>query len=487
MINFRIVVKTVGLLMAIVGLFMLLPALVSYIYQGNDISSFLWSSVISIGLGAILYSIKSKTQSIKKRDGYLIVAMGWVSVCLLGSLPYLINYPSTSIIDGIFESCSGFTTTGASIFNDIESLSPGILFWRSLSQWIGGMGIIVFTVAIFPLLGIGGVELFVAEAPGPDANKIHPRITQVAKSLWYIYFGLTVILCLILHFLSGMTFFDAINHALTTMSTGGFSTKNTSIAHFDSPLVQYPIMVFMVIGGINYTVLYFLSRGRIQRALKSDEFKFYLAFVAIVFLFLTLYLSYNQGMPLEESFRKSSFQLASVITTTGFITADYTYWGPGVTLLFFVLIFMGACAGSTSGGIKMIRHYVFLKNALLELKRLLHPSAYIRLKVDQNVVAGRIITHILVFLLIYLIVFIFSSVLMAFLLWEDPQPFLSAIGTVATSMSNVGPAIGSVGPVNNFAHLPGSAKLLCSSLMIIGRLELFTILIIFTPYFWRTN
>ena len=487
-INYRIVFKIVGLLVFILGLFLLLPCLVKLVDSTLVIKPFVISAAISIVVGAALFNLKVASKQIKKREGYLIVALGWLFLCLFGALPYIIC-PATStnlvIADAIFESTSGFTTTGATVFKDIESLSPSFLLWRSLTQWIGGMGIIVFTIAIFPILGIGGVELFVAESPGPTANKIHPRIKEVAKRLWLIYVGLTSILLLILHYFSGMNWFDAINHAMTTMSTGGFSTKNDSIAHFDSAMVEYPIIIFMLIGGINYTVLYYFFKGRLKRAWSSEEFRFYLSVLSIIILIVVSILICNNIYGFEEAFRTSAFQVISLVTTTGFVTADYTSWTSSLEIIFFFLLFLGACAGSTSGGIKMIRHLVFFKTTTLEFKRILHPREFIRMKIDGEVVASRIMMHILVFLLFYLILFGLGVFVMSFFMVNDPTPFKTSLGAIATALGNVGPSIGSLGPVDNFAHVPGSAKLFLSIFMIIGRLEIFTILIILTPYFWR--
>ena len=370
MINGRIIVNVIGFISIIVGLFMLLPALVSYTSNGDDLVCFLISSLITIGIGSILVLFKVPDKSIRKREGYLIVGLGWIAMCFVGALPYIIHH-EISFSEAIFESTSGFTTTGATIFNDIEGLSYGTLFWRSLTQWIGGMGIIVFTIAIFPLLGIGGVELFVAESPGPQSDKIHPRIKEVAKRLWLIYVGLTAFLCFILWFFGDMRFFDAINHAMTTMSTGGFSTKNDSVAHFPNLWVQYPILIFMFIGGMNYSIIYNLFKGRFQRAWKSDELRFYLIVVALLITTISILVYNITGHSFESSFRESAFMIVSMITTTGYVIADYTTWHNGITMIFFMLLFLGACAGSTSGGIKMIRHLVFFKNTLLEFKRVL--------------------------------------------------------------------------------------------------------------------
>ncbi len=488
MIHSKIVIRFVGFIALLIGVFLLFPALVSIIFGDTDYKQFLISSGACLILGSLLsFFVKPDLSKIRKREGYLIVAFSWLAMCIMGALPYALHYEHISVVNAVFESSSGFTTTGATTFTDIESLPHGLLFWRSLTQWIGGMGIIVFTVAIFPLLGIGGVELFVAESPGPQSDKIHPRIKEVAKRLWIIYVGLTGILCSCLFFFTEMDFFDSLNHALTTMSTGGFSTKNNSIAHFDSASCQYIILLFMFVGGMNYTVIYYVLKGRFKRAWNSLEFKSYVGFLLLTISIIFLLIVSNTNTPFELSLRNAAFQVVSIVTTTGFITSDYTTWHSGATIVFFVLLFVGACAGSTSGGIKIIRHVVFVKTALLEFKRLLHPRAYVRLKIDGNIVSGSVSTHILVFLLCYLMLFVLGSIIMMVVLSSSDEPFLSAIGSVATSLGNVGPAIGSVGPADNFAHIPDVGKLFLALLMVIGRLEVFTILIIVSPYFWKTN
>lgn len=487
MIKFKSVLQVLGVLLLMLGSFMLTAIPFSLYYGGADFYAILWSALVTMLVGgATWWMTRDAEQSVGKREGYLIVAGGWIAISIASMLPYIWSGTLPSVTNAVFESVSGLTTTGASVINDIEATSKGILFWRSLTQWIGGMGIIVLTVAIFPLLGIGGVELFVAEAPGPTSDKIHPRIKETAKRLWLIYVGLTTSLTLIL-WAAGMTFYDAINHGLTTMATGGFSTKNASIAYFDTPLIQYPIMIFMFLAGINYTIIYFSFKGNFKKIWRSDEFKTYLLLVGVLISLVTITIWQVTDYGFEKSFRDGAFQVISVITTTGFVSADYTAWTPMLTMLFFGMLFMGACAGSTSGGIKIIRHLVFFKNSILEFKRLLHPKAVIKIKIDEHLVAPRIITHILVFLLIYLILFAFGSLIMAFILSDFEQPLLTAIGSVATALSNVGPGIGEVGPVDNFAGIPAAGKWFLVFLMLLGRLELFTLLILFTPYFWRMN
>jgi trk system potassium uptake protein TrkH len=343
------------------------------------------------------------------------------------------------------------------------------------------MGIIVLTVAIFPLLGIGGVELFVAEAPGPTSDKLHPRISETAKRLWLIYVGLTFILGVLL-FLEGMSVYEAVNHAFTTMATGGFSTRNSSMAAF-SPTIQYTVCFFMFLAGTNYTIIYFGLKGKLRKVWSSDEFKAYTFIILFFSCCVTLAVHHAVDISWEQAFRDSIFQIVSLITTTGFVSADYTSWSVGLTLFFFLLLFVGACAGSTSGGIKIIRNLVFFKNSILEFKRILHPRAVIPLRLNGEIVKGRIITHIIIFLLLYLSLFMMGSLLLAAMGLD----FMTAIGAVATCLGNVGPGIGKVGPVDNFAWLPGNIKLVLSFLMLLGRLELFTILVLFTPYFWKAN
>lgn len=469
------------------GAFMLTALPFSIYYDPSDTLPIIYASLTTLACGSIAWWLTRQTsKKIGKREGFLIVALGWFSISIFSTLPYLFSGVLPEITNALFESVSGLTTTGASVINDIEGAPKGLLFWRSLTQWLGGMGIIVLTVAIFPLLGIGGVELFVAEAPGPTSDKIHPRIKDTAKSLWFIYVGFTILLTIILR-LEGMSFFDAINHGLTTMATGGFSTKNDSIIHFDSPLIQYTITFFMLIAGINYTIIYYGLKGNFKKVWKSDEFKTYLLIVFSLILFVTMIVTQVTDNGIEEAFRNSAFQIISIVTTTGFVSADYTDWTPMLSLLFFILLFVGACAGSTSGGIKIIRHLVLLKNSFIELKRLLHPKAIIRIKIDKKVVAPKILTHILVFLLLYMIIFVIGSLAMTYILADFENPLITSIGAVATSLGNVGPSIGELGPMDNFANVPFAGKWVLIFLMLLGRLELITVLILFTPYFWKKN
>jgi len=480
MINFKPVAQVIGVLLLLTGGLMLTGLPVSLVFRSGDGLALLYSGLITCSVGALFWILKfPERNGIRKREGYLIVALGWLAMVLFGTLPYLFSGVIPLWSDAFFETVSGMTTTGATVLTDIESIPRGILYWRSLTQWIGGMGIIVLTVAIFPLLGIGGIELFVAEAPGPTSDKIHPRIRETARRLWFIYLGLTGLLILVL-FAVGMTPYDAVNHALTTMATGGFSTKNASIAHYDQAIIQYPIILFMFLAGTNYTVIYYGLQGKLRRMWQSDEFRAYILLV----LGLSGLIGWGiyEGNP-EQAFRDSLFQVVSILTTTGYVSADYSQWGTGLTMVVFILMFIGANAGSTSGGIKLVRHLVFVKNSFLEFKRLIHPRAIVPLKLNGKVVAPRILTHIIIFLLLYLLLFVLGSLVLSFI----GVDFLTAIGATATSLGNVGPGIGEVGPTDNFAWLPWSAKVFLAFLMLLGRLEIFTILVLFSPYFWKSN
>ncbi|MBD8490530.1 TrkH family potassium uptake protein [Echinicola sp. CAU 1574] len=483
MIHYKAIAKIMGGLLMLLGLLMLPGIGFSYYYESGDQVPLIYSAFVSMAMGAILFfSFSKQDQNIRKREGYLIVALSWVFMSLFGMLPFLVSGTITSLPDAIFETVSGLTTTGASILNDIEALPKGILFWRSMTQWIGGLGIIVLTVAIFPLLGIGGIELFVAESPGPTSDKLHPRIRETAKRLWYVYVGLTVV-CIGLYFLGGMSFYDAINHALTTMATGGFSTKNASMAYYDVPFIQYVAILFMFLAGTNFTVIYFGLVGKFDRVWKSDEFKAYVLVVALIIVAMAIPVYLFSDLGVEKAFRDTAFQVVSLLTTTGFVTADYTSYGHGLTILFFLLLFVGGCAGSTSGGIKFIRHLTFFKNTILEFKRIVHPRAVVPLKINGDRVTGKIITHIMNFLLIYLMVFVMGSVVLSVFGYD----MLTSFGAVATCLGNVGPAIGKVGPLDNFSFFDPFTKLFLSFIMLLGRLELFTILVLFSPYFWRAN
>ena len=496
-LNYKIILSFLGLTSMMNGFFMLLSEPFSWYYHEEASYGILSAGVITILFGLVLWFFnRNANKDIQKREGYLIVTLGWLMLTLTGTLPYLMTGTITSFPNAVFETISGYSTTGASILTDIESVSKGVLFWRSATHWIGGMGIIVLTVAILPMLGIGGMQLFVAEAPGPSTDKLHPRITQTAKRLWLIYFSLTILEFLLLR-VAGMNWFDAINHAMATLSTGGFSTKNDSVAYWnDNPFIQYIIIGFMFVAGANFVLSYYALKGKTLKIFKNEEFRYYFVLTVIVTLTITGLIVYFQDSTLvtsvhhpmvfgklESAFRHAAFQVVSVLTTTGFVTADYTMWNSLATTLIFSLFFIGGSAGSTSGGVKVVRHVIMIKNSILELKKQLHPKAIISVRYNGSRVSRVIIFNILSFFVIYMLIFILSTIVLT-LFGLD---FNSAVGAAASCLGNIGPGLGKLGPVNNYAHLSDMAKLFCSFLMLIGRLELFTVLIVLTPYFWKSN
>ena len=482
-----------GLLLLCNGAFMLVAALVSGLYKDGVTIEITMAAIVTMLVGLVaMFFTRDHKKEVKPKEGYIIVTFGWLVMSASGMLPYLFTGAIPDITNAFFETISGYTTTGASILNNIESLPKGLLFWRSLTHWIGGMGIIVLAIAILPLLGIGGMQLFAAEAPGPSADKLHPRITDTAKRLWLIYVGYTLAETLLLK-LAGMGFFDAMNHAMATLSTGGFSTKNSSLAYWnDQPLIQYIVILFMFLAGSNFVLSYFAFKGKIQKVLKDEEFKFYTGFI-ISFSIVAALVIYFQAQPQvsaslpmvfgygESAIRHALFQVLAVVTTTGFVTADFTGWTPFLTIFFFGLMFLGGSAGSTAGGIKVMRHLLIIKNGLLEFKRTLHSNAIIPVRYNNKTVPESIVYNIIGFFVLYMLLFIIGALVLAFMGLD----FESAIGGAATSLGNVGPGLGSLNPLSNFNDLPALGKWWCGFLMLLGRLELFTVLILFSPYFWR--
>lgn len=484
-----VITSVLSILLAINGLFMLLCLPVAIYHAGGPHGGGLFEllipgAILTFGGGALWWFTRAKNiVQLNKREGYLIVTLGWILMALSGAIPYaLLGSPHFNDFSAaFFESMSGFTTTGASILDDIEQVPYAILLWRSITHWIGGMGIIVLTVAVLPLLGIGGMQLFAAESPGPTPDKLHPRITDTAKRLWLIYVGMTVIEALLL-WAGEMDLFEAVNHAFATVSTGGFSTKNASVAAYGA-YSQYVIILFMFLSGINFSLTYFALKGRIRTIWRNDEFRVFLLGSILLTLICSVVVYNVTPASVEQSFRDSLFQVLAVVTTTGFVTADFTQWAHVLTVMFFLLMFVGASSGSTSGGVKIIRHLIIIKNGLIEFKRLLHPSAIIPLRLNRKSVSQQIALNVLGFFIIYMWIFALG----ALVLGVTGYDFVTAIGATATSLGNVGPGLGEVDPSSNFAGFGAFQKYFLSFLMLLGRLELFTVLILFTPYFWRNT
>tara|TARA_B100001173_G_scaffold312525_1_gene334369 strand:- start:1736 stop:3232 length:1497 start_codon:yes stop_codon:yes gene_type:complete len=494
--NYKVILHIIGVLLLFNGGLMLLATMASWLMKDGVTFEMTLSAFMVMILGGFFMLVSRNHEAqIHKREGYLIVTLGWVMMTITGMTPFVLTDAIQDLPSVFFETMSGYTATGSTILTNIESLPAGILFWRSMTHWIGGMGIIVLAIAILPLLGIGGMQLFTAEAPGPNSDKLHPRITDTAKRLWLIYVSFTFAETLLLY-LAGMSLFDAINHAMSTMASGGFSTKNSSLAHWNHlPWVQYIIIVFMFLAGSNFVLSYFAFTGKIKKVFQDDEFlafvKSIFVFSLIVFIVLVTQVDLSKDSfdhpevwgKIESSLRHSFFQVLAIVTTTGFVTSDYTAWTPFMTIFFFGLMFLGGSAGSTSGGIKVVRHLLMIKSGFLEFKRALHPNAIIQSRYNGKVVSKEIIGNILGFLILYMISFIIGSLVFG-LMGLD---FENAIGVAASSLGNVGPAIGDFGPASNYSELPAFGKYWSSFLMLMGRLELFTVLILFTPFFWKKN
>ena len=495
-LNFKLILYIIGLLLIFNGSAMLITSFVSLILDDGVTNQIAISSILLITSGLILMLFnKNNLKQLSKRDGYVIVTIGWLTMIFSGMLPYYLTNSISSFSNIFFETMSGYTATGSTILDDVESLPKSIIFWRSMTHWLGGMGIIVLAIAILPLLGIGGMQLFSAEVPGSgiSGDKIHPRISATAKRLWLIYFGLTIIETIALS-IAGMSFFDALNHSMSNIATGGFSTKNDSLAYWNSiPSIQYIVIFFMILAGTNYLLIYSALIGNFKKIFSDTEFLWYLSFI-LIFAFITSFSIYNfvdlqQTRfehpeifgKLESSFRHAFFQIVAIITTTGFVTSDFAGWTPFLTILFFGLMFLGASSGSTSGGIKISRHSILIKNGFLEFKKSLHPNAVLPLRYNHDVVKKEVVINILGFFMLYLLLFIIGAGVLS----SQGLDFVSAIGGSAASIGNVGPALGSVGPAFTYTDLTSFGKIWCSFLMLVGRLELFTFLIIFTPYFWK--
>ncbi len=476
------ILKMLGLITGVLAIFLLIPTVYAYIQGTSDFHGFLYALIIAAIAGFSLAMIPKSKHSLKYRDSYALVTFGWLGAGFFGCLPYYLSNSIPAFTDAYFESISGFTTTGASILTNIEGLHSATLLWRSLTQWLGGMGIIVFALAIIPYLNIGGMGIFQAEVPGPTAEKLTPRIQDTAKVLWIVYLIFTVVLILLL-MLGGMTLFDAVCHSFTTMSTGGFSTKNNSVAGFNSPYIEWVLIIFMIIAGINFALHYrFLFKGFKARTYYQDsELNFY--FLVILFCVVTVSASIFilQGGNISKTIRDVFFSVSSIITTTGFGTADYELWPIfGQFILMFIMI-MGGCAGSTAGGIKSVRLMLVLKYMHAEILKLLHPNLIRTVKMRNAVIDRNVLSNILGFIFIFTAVMAVSILLVSF----EVGDMTTAIGSVIASLSNIGPGFGTVGPTENYAHLGSFTKWVLSLDMVMGRLEILTILILFLPGTWR--
>ena len=469
-----------GYLISVLGIAMLIPAVCDVYWTKADWSAFLSSAIICLFVGLSLFLANRMTiKKISLQQGYLITVFGWLSLTFLGTLPFIISGSIPEFADAIFETMSGFTTTGATILDDIESLSHGMLFWRSFSQWIGGLGIVFFTIAVLPIFGVGNQVLFSAEATGVTHDKIHPKISVMAKWLWTVYLMLTLAEMVLL-LIGGMDLFDAACHAFSTTATGGYSTKQASVAYWNSPFIEYVIAIFMILSGINFSLYFMCMKGRCGQLFKDGELRLYLISIGAVTLIITGALYWHNNYGLEEAFRKSLFQVASIHTSCGFATDDYNMWPPFTWLLLIYTMIAGGCAGSTAGGVKNVRLLILLRNVKNEFHRLMHPRAVLPVKVNRMAVSQRTIATVMTFVVFYFVcIFLCWLALMCMGIGLE-----EAFGLSVSSIGNVGPGLGAFGPAFSWSALPDLAKWLLSFMMLIGRLELFGVLLLLTPSFW---
>lgn len=475
--------RITGFLLLIETAMLLCCGGVSLLYHEDDLISFLQSASLTALMGVVLLFIgRGAEKQLGRRDGYVIVTVAWLAFSLFGMLPFYLSGYIPSITNAFFETMSGFSSTGATILNDIEKLPHGLLFWRSMTQWIGGLGIVFFTIAVLPIFGVGGIQVFAAEASGPTHDKVHPRIGITAKWIWSIYAGITCVLVALL-MLGGMDWFDSVCHAFATTGTGGFSTKQASVAYYSSPYIEYVISIFMFISGINFTLLLFFVNRKFKKVINDAELKWYFWSVVLFTGVIAVILYYSKPMGMEESFRQSLFQVISLHTSTGFATADYMLW-PAVTWgLLTIVMLMGACAGSTTGGLKCIRMVILGKVARNEFKHILHPNAILPVRLNKQVISPSVQSTVLAFCFIYAVIIIISVLIMMGL----GIGFVESVGCVVSSIGNMGPGLGETGPAFSWNALPDIAKWLLAFLMLLGRLELFTVLLLFTPEFWKRS
>ncbi|HXV22107.1 MAG TPA: TrkH family potassium uptake protein [Desulfuromonadales bacterium] len=478
--NALLTLRILGALLLFLAAALLTPIPFSIYFADGAAGAFLAAALISFVAGLTLYKKCQSKRELSVREGFAIVTFGWGFYALFGALPFLFSGAIPSPVDAIFETMSGFTTTGSTILANIESLPESILFWRALTHWMGGMGIIVLSLAILPMLGVGGMQLFKAEVPGPTADRLKPRIQDTAKLLWGVYVLLTIAEVVLL-MLGGMNLYEALCHAFATLATGGFSTRNASVGAYGSAYIDWVVTVFMFLAGVNFSLHYQVLRGRPREFWRNEEFRFYFFITAVTTVLIVLL---NQGTiygSFFDNLRYSAFQVVSILTTTGFATADYETWPVLAQYLLVFLMFVGGCAGSTGGGMKVARMLLLFKHAQVQLYRLIHPRAVRLVKLGGVPVDREVMQSILGFFAFYMGIFVVASFLMA----ASGLDLTSAGAAVIATLSNVGPGLGTLGPVDNFAHVSAFGKIVLTLCMLMGRLELFTVLVLFFPSFWR--
>lgn len=479
-INYRSVFHTLGALWLFLAASMLAPLAWALYYKEYDAPAFVITIILTAVTGYLTWKLTPAKMEIGIRDGFAIVTLGWITMAFWGALPAFISGAIPSFTDAYFESMSGFSTTGASILTDVEALPYGILFQRSLSHWLGGMGIILLSLAILPMLGIGGMQLFKAEVPGPVTDKLTPRIKQTAEILWGVYLLLTVLETGLL-MLGGMSFFESLCHTFGTMATGGFSTRNASIGAFDSPYIQWVIIVFMVLAGCNFALHFRTLRGDFKSYYRDSEFRFYLTMIVIAVAVLLIFNSGGLFSSGGEKFRHTVFQVISIMTTTGYGTHDYELWAPAAHFLLLTLMFVGGMAGSTGGGMKTMRIYILIKQARMELRQIIHPRGIFPVRLGKRVISDEVVRNIFGFFLLYILLFVAGALAMTFFGLD----ILTSIGASAACLNNIGPGLGGVGPTDNYSSIPLLGKWILTGLMLIGRLEVYTVIVLISRSFWK--
>lgn len=478
--NIRIVVNFLGRGTLFFALAMVAPLLISLYAHEDDLGGLMIGALVCLATGLVLLVLSRRPGGdLRHREGFLFVTLAWTLAGFLGAIPFRVSGYFPSYMDALFETVSGFTTTGASVLTQVEVLPQGLLMWRSLIQWLGGMGIIVLTIAVLPYLGAGGMQIFKAESPGPTMDKLKPRIAETAKLLWGIYVGITF-LEIILLYAGGMGGFDACCHAFTTMATGGFSPRTASIAAYNSAYIDVVITIFMLIAGANFALHYAALTGKVTRYFKSQEFRWYIGIFIFGCLFI-LWVTKDSFSSIPEALRYVTFQTSSIMTTTGFATCDYVRWPVAAQSMLLFLMVIGGCAGSTGGGMKVMRLGILIKYAHREILKLVHPNAVISIKWDKIPVSAEILQAVVGFSIFYVMLFIIASLIMTMLGLD----FTTSVSSVIACMSNIGPGLASVGPAANYAHIPYVGKALLTFCMLVGRLEIFTVLVVLSPVFWR--
>ena len=477
--HFVSVIHLLGLLLIFIAATMLLPIPFSLYYDDGSSTAFLISAAVTALCGGIAYWRTNYDKEVRAKEGFAVVTFGWIAASLFGSLPFILSGSIPSFTDAFFETMSGFSTTGGTILAEIETLPHGILFWRSLTHWLGGMGIIVLSLAILPFLGVGGMQLFKAEVPGPVADKLTPRVAETAKLLWGVYLLLSIIETILLMF-GGMTFFDALCHTFGTLATGGYSTRNASIGAYQSAYIDWVIIFFMLLAGTNFALHYRALRGDPLVYFRDREFRIYLGIICVATILIGL-----NTVPLygdfPKAFRDTVFQVISISTTTGYGTADYELWSYSSQTILFMLMFVGGSAGSTSGGMKVMRLHLVVKFIFTEISHLIHPHAVLPVRQGNNVVPREVVGNVVGFFVLFILIFAVGVLLMSFLGLDMPTAF----GAVAATLGNIGPGLGLVGPTDNYSEIPSIGKWLLSFFMLLGRLEVFTVVVLFSPVYWR--